>query len=113
LLFGLLIGLFRGRERAEWGRRLEALDVPYAPMYATDEVPEDPQAKQQAAIKSLYQMAGGACALVLETIADSCEIASVTSDTRVSDREARGPQLTMTSRVVMKVKFKPAAKATP
>jgi crotonobetainyl-CoA:carnitine CoA-transferase CaiB-like acyl-CoA transferase len=45
LLIELLTGLFRTRERAEWCRRLEALDVPYAPMYATDEVPEDPQAK--------------------------------------------------------------------
>ena len=45
LLIELLTGLFRTRERAEWCRRLEALDVPYAPMYATDEVPDDPQAR--------------------------------------------------------------------
>jgi crotonobetainyl-CoA:carnitine CoA-transferase CaiB-like acyl-CoA transferase len=45
LLIELLTGLFRGRERAEWCRRLEALDVPYAPMYATNDVPEDPQAQ--------------------------------------------------------------------
>jgi crotonobetainyl-CoA:carnitine CoA-transferase CaiB-like acyl-CoA transferase len=45
LLIELLTGLFRTRERAEWCRRLEALDVPYAPMYATDEVPDDPQAQ--------------------------------------------------------------------
>jgi crotonobetainyl-CoA:carnitine CoA-transferase CaiB-like acyl-CoA transferase len=44
-LIGLLTGLFRTRERAEWCRRLEALDVPYAPMYTTDEVPQDPQAQ--------------------------------------------------------------------
>ncbi len=41
----LLTGIFRSRERAEWCRRLEALDVPHAPMYDTDEVPEDPQAR--------------------------------------------------------------------
>ena len=41
----LLSSIFRGRERAEWCRRLEALDVPYAPVYDTNEVPEDPQAK--------------------------------------------------------------------
>jgi crotonobetainyl-CoA:carnitine CoA-transferase CaiB-like acyl-CoA transferase len=45
LLIELLTGLFRTRARAEWCQRLEALDVPYAPMYATDEVTEDPQAK--------------------------------------------------------------------
>ena len=44
-LIELLTGLFRQRERAEWCRRLEALDVPHAPMYDTNEVPEDPQAK--------------------------------------------------------------------
>ena len=44
-LIDLLSGIFRGHERAEWCRRLEALDVPHAPMYDTNEVPEDPQAK--------------------------------------------------------------------
>ena len=44
-LIELLSGLFRSHPRAEWCRRLEALDVPYAPMYDTDEVPEDPQAR--------------------------------------------------------------------
>jgi crotonobetainyl-CoA:carnitine CoA-transferase CaiB-like acyl-CoA transferase len=44
-LIGVLTGLFRQRERAEWCRRLEALDVPYAPMYDTNEVPGDPQAQ--------------------------------------------------------------------
>jgi crotonobetainyl-CoA:carnitine CoA-transferase CaiB-like acyl-CoA transferase len=44
-LIELLTAIFRGRARAEWCRRLEALDVPYAPMYDTDEVPEDPQAQ--------------------------------------------------------------------
>jgi crotonobetainyl-CoA:carnitine CoA-transferase CaiB-like acyl-CoA transferase len=44
-LIELLTGIFKTQPRAEWCRRLEALDVPHAPMYATDEVPEDPQAK--------------------------------------------------------------------
>ena len=43
-LIELLTALFRRRDRAEWCRRLEALDVPHAPMYDTDEVPADPQA---------------------------------------------------------------------
>ena len=45
ILIDLLSGIFRSRDRAEWCRRLEALDVPHAPMYDTNEVPEDPQAK--------------------------------------------------------------------
>ena len=44
-LIELLSGLFRSHQRAEWCRRLEVLDVPYAPVYDTDEVPEDPQAR--------------------------------------------------------------------
>jgi crotonobetainyl-CoA:carnitine CoA-transferase CaiB-like acyl-CoA transferase len=44
-LIEMLSTLFRGRDRAEWCRRLEALDVPYAPVYDTNEVPEDPQAR--------------------------------------------------------------------
>jgi crotonobetainyl-CoA:carnitine CoA-transferase CaiB-like acyl-CoA transferase len=44
-LIELLTSIFRGQLRAEWCRRLEALDVPHAPMYATDEVPNDPQAQ--------------------------------------------------------------------
>lgn len=37
--------IFRGRDRAEWCRRLEAQDVPHSPMYTTAEVPEDAQAQ--------------------------------------------------------------------
>jgi crotonobetainyl-CoA:carnitine CoA-transferase CaiB-like acyl-CoA transferase len=44
-LIELLTSIFRSQPRAEWCRRLEALDVPHAPMYATDEVPNDPQAQ--------------------------------------------------------------------
>ena len=44
-LIGLLTGLFKAQPRDEWCRRLLALDVPHSPMYDTDEVPEDPQAK--------------------------------------------------------------------
>jgi len=44
-LIELLSAIFCTRERAEWCHRLEALDVPYAPMYATDEVPGDAQAR--------------------------------------------------------------------
>ena len=44
-LMHVLQGIFQTRERSEWCRRLEALDVPHAPMYSTAEVPEDPQAR--------------------------------------------------------------------
>jgi crotonobetainyl-CoA:carnitine CoA-transferase CaiB-like acyl-CoA transferase len=41
----VLTAIFRTRPRAQWCRRLEALDVPHAPMYDTSEVPDDPQAR--------------------------------------------------------------------
>ena len=44
-LMQVLAGIFRQRDRDEWCRRLLAQDVPHAPMYATDEVPGDPQAQ--------------------------------------------------------------------
>ena len=37
--------IFATRDRPQWCRRLEANDVPHAPMYTTAEVPDDPQAK--------------------------------------------------------------------
>jgi crotonobetainyl-CoA:carnitine CoA-transferase CaiB-like acyl-CoA transferase len=44
-MIALLDGLFRQRTRADWCTRLEAEDVPHAPMYDTREAMEDPQAK--------------------------------------------------------------------
>ena len=44
-LIDVLGVIFKLQPRAEWCRRLEAEDVPHAPMYTTAEVPDDPQAK--------------------------------------------------------------------
>lgn len=44
-LIALMRPIFLRHDRAEWCRRLEANDVPHAPMYATVEVPDDPQAQ--------------------------------------------------------------------
>lgn len=44
-LIAVLRPIFARHDRAEWCRRLEANDVPHAPMYTTAEVPEDPQAR--------------------------------------------------------------------
>lgn len=44
-LMDVLGGIFKLHPRAEWCRRLEAEDVPHAPMYTTAEVPDDPQAR--------------------------------------------------------------------
>ena len=44
-LIEVLRPIFALHPRAEWCRRLEANDVPYAPMYTTAEVPDDAQAR--------------------------------------------------------------------
>jgi len=44
-LIEVLGAIFVRRNRDEWCRRLEANDVPHAPMYTTAEVPDDPQAR--------------------------------------------------------------------
>ena len=44
-LIEVLSAAFKCQPRAEWCSRLEALDVPHAPMYDTNEVPDDPQAR--------------------------------------------------------------------
>jgi crotonobetainyl-CoA:carnitine CoA-transferase CaiB-like acyl-CoA transferase len=44
-LIDLLGALFRQRGRAAWCTRLEAEDVPHAPMYDTEEAMQDPQAQ--------------------------------------------------------------------
>jgi crotonobetainyl-CoA:carnitine CoA-transferase CaiB-like acyl-CoA transferase len=44
-LIEILRDIFKRRSRAEWCERLVAEDVPHAPMYRTDEVPHDAQAR--------------------------------------------------------------------
>ena len=44
-MIAVLGPIFATRDRAEWCRRLEAQDVPHSPMYTTQEVTEDAQAR--------------------------------------------------------------------
>ncbi|PDQ19224.1 hypothetical protein CN311_20630 [Mesorhizobium sanjuanii] len=70
---------------------------------------EDMAVQQQAGIRSFYKIASGSCAMVLEAIADSCEITSVTTNVNARDRHnngGAGSQITVTGQIGMKVKFK-------
>jgi crotonobetainyl-CoA:carnitine CoA-transferase CaiB-like acyl-CoA transferase len=58
-LIDLLTARFQRHDRAEWCRRLEALDVPHAPMYDTSEVPQDPQARHLQLFVDTEHPAGG------------------------------------------------------
>ncbi|HWV41651.1 CoA transferase [Pseudorhodoplanes sp.] len=48
-----LAAAFRTQPRAEWCRRLEAEDVPHAPIWSADEVIEDPQVQH---LRTFYEM---------------------------------------------------------
>lgn len=58
-LIDLLSGLFVQRSRSDWCSRLQALDVPHAPVYSTDEVPQDPQAQHLQLFVDTEHPAGG------------------------------------------------------
>jgi crotonobetainyl-CoA:carnitine CoA-transferase CaiB-like acyl-CoA transferase len=58
-LIELLGSIFATRPRAEWCQRLEARDVPYAPMYDTSEALRDPQARHmQLEIQGTHPVLG-------------------------------------------------------
>ncbi len=58
-LIELLTPVFATRTRAEWCQRLEARDVPHAPMYDPSEALEDPQAKHlELLISACHQTMG-------------------------------------------------------
>ncbi len=58
-LIKLLGGIFRQHDRVTWCRRLEAEDVPHAPMYDTREALEDPQAQHLQLAVSTRHPEGG------------------------------------------------------
>jgi hypothetical protein len=69
----------------------------------------DAAAQQQVALRSFYKVAAGSCAMVVETVAETCEITSMTTNVNARDRNAGGyggSQITLTGQITMKVKFK-------
>lgn len=89
-LIELLTGLFRQRDRAEWCRRLEALDVPHAPMYDTNEVPDDPQAKHLQLFVDTAHPEGGRWTTVRSPVSFDGERAlDVTAPPLLGDHDAK------------------------
>jgi len=68
--------------------------------------------QQQDAIKSFYRIAASNCAVLLDTIADDCQINGLSSNTDVTNIDGRGPKLVVRGQVTMAVKLKPAASAS-
>ena len=68
--------------------------------------------QQQDAIKSFYRIAASNCTVLLDTIADDCQINGLSSNTDVTNIDGRGPKLMVRGQVTMAVKLKPAANAS-
>ncbi|UDL89844.1 hypothetical protein LGH82_00030 [Mesorhizobium sp. PAMC28654] len=51
---------------------------------------EDIAVQQQAGLRSFYKVAASSCAMVIETIADTCEVTSVTTNVNARDRNMGG-----------------------
>jgi len=69
---------------------------------------DDAAAQQQVALRSFYKVAAGSCAMVVETVADTCEITGMTTNVNARDRSGGygGSQMTLSGQITMKVKFK-------
>ncbi|MCA0242385.1 MAG: CoA transferase [Proteobacteria bacterium] len=96
-LIELLRERFARHGRDEWCRRLLAEDVPHAPMYATDEVPQDPQARHLQLFVDTAHPAGGRWTTVRSPVSFDGERAlQVTAPPLLGDhdtalREGRSP----------------------
>lgn len=66
----------------------------------------DIAAQQLESLRGFYKMASGSCAEVLATVADSCEIVRLTTAVNITETATKGPRMTISGTVVMKVDFK-------
>ncbi len=71
----------------------------------------DSEAQQEKALKSFYKIAVSGCATLLDTIADTCEISAMSSNTAVNNFDSRGSRLSVNGQVTMSVKLKPSTAA--
>ncbi|MBB5572114.1 MULTISPECIES: hypothetical protein [Rhizobium] len=67
--------------------------------------------QQQDAIKSFYRIAASNCAVLLDTIADDCQITGLSSNTDATNIDGRGQKLMVRGQITMAIKLKPAAGA--
>jgi crotonobetainyl-CoA:carnitine CoA-transferase CaiB-like acyl-CoA transferase len=84
-----LSACFQRHDRAEWCRRLEALDVPHAPMYDTSEVPNDPQVRHLQLFVDTEHPAGGRWTTVRSPVSfDGQRALQVTAPPLLGDHDA-------------------------
>ncbi|QND50150.1 hypothetical protein HB780_32330 [Rhizobium lusitanum] len=70
---------------------------------------DNDERQRQDTMKSFYRIAASNCAMLLDTIADECQISNLSSNTDVTNIDARGPKLAVRGQITMTVKLKPAA----
>lgn len=67
----------------------------------------DTEKQQQEALRSFYRIAADNCTILLDTIAESCEISNLSSNADINDNSGRGPRLVIRGQITMSVKLKP------
>ena len=67
--------------------------------------------QQEDGLRTFYQMAARSCDMVLETVAESCEIMRMTASTQSRNRGSDTTDITISGQITMKVKFKAAGAA--
>lgn len=71
----------------------------------------DNQKQQEDALKTFYRIAGSNCAVLLDTVAEACEISGMSSNTNANNLDSRGTRLTVSGQVTMSVKLRPTDSA--
>jgi hypothetical protein len=66
--------------------------------------------EQTEAAKTFYRIAGSYCTTLLSTIADACEIKTLSSNADVQNYEGRPPNLTVRGQITMAIKLTPTTK---
>ena len=74
---------------------------------------KDESEQQMEAVRSFYKIAARSCQEAVAAIADSCAISRLTITTRLEDSGVRGPTLSVTGQVTMRVTFKGEAEKAP
>ena len=73
----------------------------------------DVTAAREAGLKAFYEIAARSCDLVIETIAETCELTRVNSTVNSRDRPGQVPEVTVSGQINMSVKFKGQVSKTP
>lgn len=73
----------------------------------------DVMAVREAGLKAFYDIAARSCDLVIQTIADACELTRVNSNVGSRDRPGQVQEISISGQITMSVKFKSLVGKTP